>query len=140
MAELKTKKTNASVATFIAALPDEHTRADCTALVRLMKKVTKAPPRMWGSSIVGFGTYSYTYASGRTGDWPVCGFSPRKAALTLYVMAGFDRYDDLMARLGKFKTGKSCLYLRRLADVDTQVLEALVSESVAYMKQRYPTT
>lgn len=139
MAELKTKKTDASVAAFIRAIPDARVRADCKAVAALMEMVTKAKPKMWGTSIVGFGTYHYTYASGREGDWPICAFSPRKAALTLYIMAGFEKYDALMAKLGTFKTGKSCLYLKRLADVDARVLEALVKESVAYMKRKYPT-
>lgn len=104
-----------------------------------MTRITKAPPKMWGASIVGFGTYHYTYASGREGDWPICGFSPRKAALTLYVMGGFERYDALMAKLGTFKTGKACLYLKRLSDVDAKVLASLVTESVAYMRRTYPT-
>lgn len=139
MAEAKAAKTTASVAAFIRAIPDAQMRADCQAVAALMEKVTKAKPKMWGSSIVGFGTYHYTYASGRSGDWPICGFSPRKAALTLYIMAGFDTYDSLMARLGTFKTGKSCLYLKRLSDVNPRVLEALIKASVALMKRTYPT-
>jgi hypothetical protein len=93
---------------------------------------------MWGPSIVGFGSYHYVYASGREGDWPLTGFSPRKQDLTLYIMAGFDRYEALMAKLGKCRTGKSCLYIKRLADVDLRVLKQLVSESVKYMKRTYP--
>lgn len=93
---------------------------------------------MWGSSIVGFGSYHYQYASGREGDWPIVGFSPRKQNLTLYIMNGFDRYESLLARLGKHKTGKSCLYLNKLEDVDLQLLRELIQESVAYMKNKYP--
>jgi hypothetical protein len=139
MAELKTTKTTASVAAFIRAIPDANMRADCRTVAALMEKITQAKPKMWGASIVGFGTYHYTYASGREGDWPICGFSPRKAALTLYIMAGFDQYDSLMARLGRFKTGKSCLYVKRLSDVDSRVLEALIKASVAHMRRTYPT-
>lgn len=140
MAEPKTKPTTASVRAFIAAIPDGQTRADCRTVAALMEEVTGAKPRMWGPSIVGFGTYHYTYASGRAGDWPLCGFSPRKAALTLYIMAGFDRYDALMAALGTYKTGKSCLYLKRLADIDLKVLKKLVKASVVHMRKTYPTS
>lgn len=138
MAELKTKKTTASVRTFLAAVADEATRKDCAALVKLMTRVTGTPAAMWGTSIVGFGAYDYTYASGRTGTWPLVGFSPRRQSLTLYIMAGFARYPVLMKKLGRWKSGKSCLYLRSLADVDGAVLEELVTESVAHMRQLYP--
>ncbi len=137
MAELKTKRTEASVKDFLDNL-DEARRPDCSKLVRMMKKATGAQPTMWGPSMVGFGSYRYRYASGREGDWFIAGFSPRKSDLTLYIMAGFARYDALLSKLGKFKTGKSCLYIRRLADVDTQVLEDLVGASVEHMKQAYP--
>ena len=98
-----------------------------------MEEVTGEKAVMWGDSIVGFGTYHYVYASGREGDWPVTGFAPRKQALTLYIMSGFDQYDELLARLGKHSTGKSCLYIKRLSDVDVDVLRELVAESVAHM-------
>jgi hypothetical protein len=137
MAELKTKQTEASVEDFLDGVADEARREDCRALVRLMTRVTGAPPRMWGPGMVGFGTYHYKYASGREGDWFLTGFAPRKQDLTLYIMAGFDRYEDLMARLGRHKTGKSCLYVKRLADIDADVLEALVTASVAHVKQTY---
>lgn len=103
-----------------------------------MEKVTGAPAKMWGASIVGFGSYTYRYETGRTGDWPLVGFSPRKQNLTLYIMAGFGEYEDLMAKLGKHKTGKSCLYINRLNDIDMKVLETLVKASVKFMKQKYP--
>jgi hypothetical protein len=93
---------------------------------------------MWGTSIVGFGSYHYRYASGQEGDWPIAGFSPRKQNLSVYIMPGFEKYGDLLSRLGKHKTGKSCLYINKLADVDMDVLEALVSEAVKAMKRRYP--
>lgn len=138
MAELKTKKTDASVDDFLAGIDDEQRRKDSEAVLALMKKITKAPPKMWGTSIVGFGSYHYRYASGQEGDWPLVGFSPRKQNLTVYIMAGFDDYPELMAQLGKYKTGKSCLYLKRLSDIDTKVLEKLIAASVKDMKERYP--
>ncbi len=133
-AELKTKLNDASVEDFINAIEDETIRADCFEIAKMMKQATKAEPKMWGSSIVGFGSYHYKGASGREGDWMLVGFSPRKQNLTLYIMAGFERYDELMKKLGKFSTGKSCLYIKKLADVDKKVLKELVSESVQYMK------
>lgn len=135
MAEAKTRKTNASVAAFLNQVPSEETRADCAVLVKMMKAATRSEPRMWGPSLVGFGEYHYVYASGREGDWPLTGFSPRKQALTIYVMAGFDKYPELMKRLGKYKTGKSCLYVKRLADIDTKVLRELVTASVSFVKK-----
>lgn len=137
MAELKTQKTDASVAEFLKSIPDETRRKDCEAVAKMMQKATGAKPRMWGASIVGFGNYHYKYASGREGDWFLAGFSPRKANLTLYIMAGFREYDDLMARLGKHKTGKSCLYVNTLKDIDMGILEELVKRSVAYMRTTY---
>ncbi len=98
-----------------------------------MKQITKAEPQMWGTSMVGFGTYHYKYESGREGDWFVAGFSPGKQNLTLYIMAGFSRYDQLLSKLGKFKTGKSCLYLNKIADVDLPTLKELIKQSVAYV-------
>jgi hypothetical protein len=138
MAELKTKLNDASVEDFLNSIEDEQKRDDCFAVLKLMKQVTKAEPKMWGSSIVGFGSYHYKYASGREADWMLAGFSPRKQNLTLYIMAGFDNYDALLARLGQHSTGKSCLYIKRLADVDTGVLKELVTQSVAHMKATNP--
>ena len=135
MAEPKTRPTKVSVAAFLKTVADDERRGDCLALVKLMKQVTGAAPKMWGPSIVGFGSYHYGYASGREGDWPLVGFSPRKQDLTLYLMAGFARYDVMMAKLGRHRTGKSCLYLKRLADVDMTVLKQLVTESVRHMKR-----
>lgn len=134
-AELKTKLNDASVEDFLNTVSDEQIRADCFEIAKIMKQVTKAEPKMWGSSIVGFGSYHYKGASGREGDWMLVGFSPRKQNLTLYIMAGFERYDELMKKLGKFSTGKSCLYIKKLADVDKKVLKELVSESVQFMKK-----
>jgi hypothetical protein len=103
-----------------------------------MKRVTGEEPKMWGSSIVGFGTYHYKYKSGHEGDWFVTGFAPRKQNLTVYIMPGFARYDELMAALGKHKTGKSCLYINKLSDVNLVILEDLVRQSVAFMQEAYP--
>ena len=132
MAELKTKETDASVDAFLDRIVDKTRRKDCFTLVQIMKKATRAEPRMWGTSIVGFGTYHYQYASGREGDWPIIGFSPRKQDLTLYIGSGFEGYGKLLAKLGKHKTAKSCLYIKRLADVDLTVLKELVSASVKH--------
>jgi hypothetical protein len=135
MAELKTKPTSESVTEFLSRL-DEDRRKDCMVVVKLMKSATGAKPKMWGSGIVGFGTYRYRYDSGREGEWPVIGFSPRKNDLTLYIMPGFERFDSLMAKLGKYKTGKSCLYVKKLADVDVAVLKELIAESVNAMSDK----
>lgn len=132
--EPKTKLNDASVDDFLNKVEDEKKRADCFKIAEIMSSITKSEPKMWGGSIVGFGSYHYKYASGREGDWPIAGFSPRKQNLTLYIMAGFKRYGELMEKLGKYKTGKSCLYIKKLEDVDQAVLEELISESVTWMK------
>lgn len=137
MATLKTTPTTASVRAFLDALKDETRRKDCRTLVRMMKQATKAQPKMWGPSIVGFGTYHYRYDSGREGDWFLTGFSPRKQALTLYIMAGFSRYDALLEKLGTHKTGRSCLYVKKLADVDLAVLQRLIDQSVAHLRRAH---
>jgi Domain of unknown function (DU1801) len=136
MAELKTTRTDASVEAFIDAIADEGRREDCRTLMRVMKQATRAEPAMWGPSIVGFGSYRYKYGSGREAEWFLTGFSPRKANLTLYIMAGFDRYDALMAKLGRHSTGKSCLYVKRLSDIDMSTLKELVSSSVRHLKSK----
>jgi hypothetical protein len=133
MAELKTKPTTASVADFLASMEDEERRNDCLAVAKIMEKATGAKPRMWGPSIVGFGDYRYKGASGET-DWFLTGFSPRKRELTLYIMPGVERFPGHLAKLGKHKTGKSCLYIKRLGDVDTKVLTTLIEDSVKTMK------
>ena len=130
----KTQPTDASVAAFVAGLADERQRADSERLIALMSKVTGEPATMWGPSIIGFGSYHYRYASGREGDTPLVGFSPRKTALTLYASAGEDERADLLARLGPHKVGKSCVYVKRLSDVDEQVLADLVRAGVAYAR------
>ena len=135
MAELKTKPNEQSVEAFLNSVEDEKKRQDCLTILEIMKQITKAEPQMWGSSMVGFGTYHYKYESGREGDWFVAGFSPRKQNLTLYIMAGFSRYDELLSKLGKFKTGKSCLYINKIADVDLPTLKELITQSVSYVSK-----
>jgi hypothetical protein len=130
MAELKTKLTDASVTEYLNAIEKEQVRQDCYVILELMQDATKAKPMMWGDSIVGFGTYHYVYASGREGDWPIIGFSPRKQNITLYIMAGFEQYQDLLAGLGKHTTAKSCLYIKRLSDIDLPTLKKLIQASV----------
>ena len=136
MAELKTKPTKVSVASFVAKIADEKKRADAKALIAMMKDATKSEPVMWGSSIVGFGSYSYAYASGQTGDWPIIGLSPRKQNLTVYIMPGFEEFGDLLGKLGPHTTGKSCLYIKRLSDIDVPTLKKLIVKSVAKMKAK----
>ena len=126
MVELKTQKTGASVKGFIDAMPDEERRADCRKVAKLMQEVTGAKPAMWGPSIVGFGQQTLKYASGRELDWFLAGFSPRKQDLVLYLLGGYAGQADLLRKLGKHKTGKSCLYIRRLGDVDEAVLKQLI--------------
>ncbi len=134
MAELKTQKNDASVDSFIESIADETKREDARKLVELMGTITKQEPAMWGSSIIGFGSYDYQYESGREGTWFQVGFSPRKQQLTLYLMDGFSDYDRLLGELGKHSTGKSCLYIKKLADVDMSVLTKLIRESVKATK------
>lgn len=137
MSDLKTTPNNASVEDFLNQVEPEQKRQDAFEILRMMKEVTGAEPQMWGPSIVGFGAYHYKYESGREGDWFLVGFSPRKQNLTLYIMAGFKRYEELLAKLGKHKTGKSCLYLNKLADVDEEVLRQMVAASVEYLSKKY---
>lgn len=134
MAELKTKPTDASVEAFLDGIIDERKRQDSYAILAMMQEVTGAEPKMWGDSIVGFGSYHYKYASGREADWLLTGFSPRKQNLTLYIMTGFEQYGDLLGRLGKHSTGKGCLYIKRLQDVDLATLRELVRLSVEHMR------
>ncbi|MCB0044694.1 MAG: DUF1801 domain-containing protein [Caldilineaceae bacterium] len=138
MAENKTKPTDASVEEYIAAIPNDARRRDCRVLVELMSDATGEPPVMWGPSIIGFGSYHYKYASGREGDMCLTGFASRKGDISIYLMAESKDQPALLDALGKHKMGKSCLYVRRLADVDTQVLERLVTESVAAVQRLYP--
>ena len=128
MAELKTKPTKVSVAGYLAAIKNDARRQDCEAVVKMMTRVTKEKPVMWGPSIIGFGDYHYKYASGRENDWFMTGFSPRVQNITLYSMGGFD--SELLKKLGKYKTGKGCLYIGKLEDVDKTVLADLIKKSV----------
>jgi len=137
MAELKTRVNKASVEKFLNKVTDVKKREDSFALLDLMKKITKEPPKMWGPSIVGFGQYHYKYESGREGDMCITGFSPRKQNLTIYIMPGFTKYQQLMDKLGKFKTSKSCLYIKKLEDVNLKILEKIISESFKYMVKKY---
>lgn len=138
MAELKTKQTKESVAAFLAKVEPEGRRKDAKAVAKLMERLTGDKPSMWGASMVGFGRYRYTYESGRQGEWFMIGFSPRKANLTIYLIDGFSGADDLRAKLGKHKVGKSCLYVNSLADLDLGVLEDMLKRSVAHMRAKYP--
>jgi len=134
--ELKTKVNNASVTDFLNSVADEQKRNDSFEILKMMKQVSKEDAKMWGTSIVGFGSYHYKGASGREGDWMLIGFSPRKQNITLYIMPGFDHYQKLMKNLGKYSTGKSCLYIKRLSDVDVNVLKELMTESLKVMKNQ----
>jgi hypothetical protein len=138
MSELKTQKNDASVTEFLNAVEHPKRRADSFAILELMSEITGEDPSMWGASIVGFGDYKYKYASGREGEWFLTGFAPRKRNLTLYIMPGFERYEALLAKLGKFKTGKSCFYISKLDDVDLDVLRELIRQSVLHVKEASP--
>lgn len=137
MAELKTKKNNASVKEFLDSIEDEQKRKDCQEISKMMRKASGKMPKMWGDSIVGFGEYHYKYASGREGDMCRIGFSPRKQNIVVYIVDGFEKYEKLMAKLGKHKTGKSCLYIKRLEEIDKTVLEKLIVESLKYFDKKY---
>lgn len=135
MAENKTKPSDLSVEDFLDTIENDMRRADGFSLLSMMREITGEPAVMWGPSIVGFGSYRYRYESGREGTWMLTGFSPRKAHLVLYIMPGFSEYGSLLARLGAYKTGKSCLYIKRLSDIDMTVLEELIALSVAHMRR-----
>ena len=137
MAELKTKSTKASVSGFLNSVADRQRRAECKTVAKMMRASTGKVARMWGTTMVGYGSYDYKYASGRQGTWFECGFSPRAKNLTLYIMPGFSNFDPLMKKLGKYKTGKSCLYLKTLDDIDLTILRQLIDESVKCMRARY---
>lgn len=127
MAELKTKLNNASVDKFLKGIKDQQASADCFQIVEMMRKATKAEPKMWGASIVGFGDYHYKYESGREGDWFILGFSPRKQNITLYILGGVDESEELLQKLGKHTRGGGCLYIKKLEDVDVKVLNKLIT-------------
>jgi len=136
MAELKTTPTKKMVKSFLDQVEDKTKRADCYKILEIMKQITASEPVMWGDSIVGFGSYHYRYESGREGDWFLAGFSPRKQNLTLYIMSGFRQQEEWLARLGKYKTGKSCLYINKLTDIDIAVLKEMIERSVAMMRKK----
>jgi uncharacterized protein YdhG (YjbR/CyaY superfamily) len=135
MAELKTKPTKASVETFLKKISDDTRRQDCETVTALMKEVTGAEPELWGPSIVGFGRYHYKYASGREGDWMLMGFSPRKTDLTLYVLPGVHEFQELLPKLGKVKTAKACIYIKKLDDVDLKVLRKILKQALKSMSK-----
>ena len=137
MAENKTKENEGSVEDFLSTVPDEQKRNDCNEIIKIMADVTKHPAKMWGNAIIGFDSYHYTYESGREGDMCLVGFSPRKSDISIYLSSSFEKREQLLQKLGKHKTGKACLYVGKLADVDTAVLKSLIKESVAYMKKTY---
>jgi hypothetical protein len=139
LAENKTQPTGASVTEFLNAIEDKQQRADAKRVAAMMRKATGCRAKLWGKDIVGFGQYRYQYASGREGDWMLVGFSPRKKNLSVYIMPGFEPFGALLKKLGKYKTGRSCLYINSLADVDEAVLERLVAESVRTMHKRHGT-
>jgi hypothetical protein len=137
MAANKTQPTEQSVVDFINKVENEQKRQDAFELMEMMQELSGEAPKMWGASIVGFGTYHYKYESGREGDFLRIGFSPRKTALSLYIMSGFSRYQELMEKLGKYKTGKACLYVKKLDDLNRGVLKELMRESLKYMEETY---
>ncbi len=139
MAEIKTQPTRASVTEFVAGIDDRQQRADAGSVAAMMRRATGKRAKMWGQSIVGYGSYCYKYASGRDGDFMITGFSPRKQALTVYIMPGFSGFKKLLEKLGKYKPGKSCLYIKRLSDVDERILEKLIVDSVRVMRKKYQT-
>jgi Domain of unknown function (DU1801) len=138
MAEAKTKATRLSVLKYLDGIADDARRADCEAIAALMKSITKKEPAMWGASIVGYGKYAYVYDSGRSGEFCATGFSSRKGDISIYLVASGPNQDELLGRLGKHKMGKSCLTIKRLADVDRKVLRQLIAESYRAIMQRYP--
>ena len=137
MSDVKTKVNDASVEDFLNAVAHPVKKADGFILLKLMTEVTGVAPKMWGDSIVGFDSYHYVYKSGREGEWPIVGFSPRKQNISLYIMPGFANFDSLLKKLGKHKTSKACLYINKLADVDLDILKELIHQSVDYMRTKY---
>ncbi|EQA34792.1 PF08818 domain protein [Leptospira inadai serovar Lyme str. 10] len=138
MAESKTKPGNESVSDFLKNVGDESVRTSCKKIYEIMKRVSKEKPVLWGGTMIGFGKYHYVYESGRQGDMFLVGFSPRKSNITIYIMPGFKEYEDLLGKLGKYKTGKGCLYLRTIRDVNVPVLEELIKKSFQQMRKKYP--
>ena len=138
MAELKTKVSNANVKDFLNTIEPESKRQDAFTLLELFEKITGEKAKLWGTSIIGFGQYHYeSTRSAQKGDWPLTGFSPRKANLTVYIMPGFKEYQDLLDKLGKYKTSVSCLYIKKLADIDIQILSKIIEKGYTDMKEKY---
>ncbi len=140
MATQKTQPTLHAVEKFLNTIASEQKRNDCMTLINYMQRISKSPPVMWGTNMIGFGNYHYQYESGREGDWFITGFSPRKSNISIYIMDGFESHQELLKKLGKHKTGASCLYINALADIDVTVLSELITKSVHAMKKRYPTS
>ena len=140
MAEAKTKPTEQTPDSFLSTISDESVRKDCYTLISLIEKTTEAPATMWGPAIIGFGKYHYKYESGREGEMCIVGFSPRKANLTLYILSDFESKDELLAKLGKYKRGKGCMYIKKLSDIDLSVLESIISNTFIYMKKKHAIT
>jgi len=138
MAELKTRPNNQNVDDFLKKVSDPAKRKNCHRVLDIMKQITQQEPKMWGDSMVGFGNYHYQYTSGREGNWFLTGFSPRKQSLTIYIMSGFDQFEHLMSQLGKYKNSKSCLYVKKLDDIDLGILKELIAESIKLLSKRYP--
>ena len=138
--DLKTKPTRQSPNAYIKSIDDYKKRKDCITLMGMLKKITGHAPKMWGTSIIGYGQYHYQYKSGREGDWFITGFAPRKQNLTIYIMPGFSKYQTIMKKLGKYKLGVSCLYVKSLDDIDQKLLHELISKSVEDMKKIYDCT
>ena len=138
MTQLKTNRNDGDVVAYLESVENQQRRKDALVLLDVFESIMDESAKMWGNSIVGFGSYHFKYDSGREGDWFLTGFAPRKQSLTLYIMPGFEHNEQLLARLGKHKIGKSCLYINKLADVDMQVLRELIAESVAHMRRSYP--
>ncbi len=138
MAELKTKQNDASVDDFLESIPNEQVRTDCQTIVQIMAKASNSSAKMWGASIIGFGSYHYRYASGREADWMRIGFAPRKQNMALYIVSGFEEYEKLLAQLGKYSRAKSCLYIKKLSDIHLPILEKLIQASVKHISEKYP--
>jgi len=140
MGELKTRKNSASVTQFLSRIEDRQKLSDCKVIARMMREATGKRASMWGASIVGYDSYDYVYETGNSGTWPLIGYSPRANNISIYIMPGFSKFKSHLKKLGKHKTGKSCLYIKRLADVDSAVLNQMICESVNEMRKRYKSS
>lgn len=140
MSDLKTKRTDASVQEYLDAIEDSRRKKDCLAIHKMMQRISGCKGSMWGDSMVGYGSYHYKYKSGREGDWFLAGFANRKQSISIYFMSGFSSYDDLLSKLGKHKTGKSCLYIKTMDDIDEKILEQMIRSSITFIQQKYGDT